>query len=127
MELAVGTSAENIRTPLLIIHSDNDLRCPVHQAEDLFTRLRIPGREVELVRFPAEGHEHARTGSPLRRAKRIEIILDWPHQHLKNPTSAGRPGDWCRPLGRTATIVPEALRPQPADQLRSDRIVPGAR
>ena len=86
MELAVGTSAENIRTPLLIIHSDNDLRCPGHQAGDLFTRLRILGREVELVRFPAEVHELSRSGSPLRRVKRFEIILDCPHQRLKNPT-----------------------------------------
>ena len=57
------TYAERITTPLLIVHSENDLRCPIEQAEELFIPLRLLGREVELVRFPGEGHELSRSGS----------------------------------------------------------------
>ena len=72
----------DIRTPLLILHSEDDLRCPVGQAEHLFTTLRLLGREVEMVRFPAEGHELSRSGSPVHRVMRFEIILEWFRRHL---------------------------------------------
>lgn len=71
------TYAERITTPLLILHSENDLRCNVEQAEQLFTVLRLLNRDVELVRFPAEGHELTRSGSPAHRVQRFELLLDW--------------------------------------------------
>jgi dipeptidyl aminopeptidase/acylaminoacyl peptidase len=80
--ISPATYAKNIRTPLLIIHSENDLRCPVSQAEDLFNRLRVLKRDVELVRFPSEGHELTRSGSPYHRVTRFEIILEWLNRYL---------------------------------------------
>lgn len=75
-------SAHEITTPLLIMHSENDFRCDVEQAEQLFSILRTLKREVELVRFPAEGHELSRAGSPYHRVKRFEIILEWFNRYL---------------------------------------------
>jgi dipeptidyl aminopeptidase/acylaminoacyl peptidase len=77
LRLSPLTYAPNIKTPLLIVHSENDLRCAVEQAEALFTTLRVLKRDVELVRFPAESHELTRSGSPAHRVARFEIILDW--------------------------------------------------
>ena len=74
--------AADIRTPLLLLHSENDLRCPINQAEDLFLRLKLLGREVELVRFPGESHELSRSGAPRHRVERMEIILEWFERHL---------------------------------------------
>jgi dipeptidyl aminopeptidase/acylaminoacyl peptidase len=82
------TNAERITTPLLIIHSENDLRCPISQAEQLFTMLRSLGREVEFVRFPAESHELSRSGSPTHRVMRFEIVLEWLGRHL-GPDASG--------------------------------------
>jgi dipeptidyl aminopeptidase/acylaminoacyl peptidase len=67
----------DIHVPMLLIHSENDLRCPIGQAEELFMALRLLGREVTFYRFPGEGHELSRSGSPLHRVQRAEIILDW--------------------------------------------------
>ena len=78
------TYAEKIETPLLILHSESDLRCPVEQAEQMFTTLRLLKRDVEFVRFPGEGHELSRSGSPRHRVQRFEIILDWFDRKLKN-------------------------------------------
>jgi dipeptidyl aminopeptidase/acylaminoacyl peptidase len=75
--------ATNITTPLLIMHSEDDLRCDVEQAMHLFNMLRILRREVELVRFPAESHELSRSGSPPHRAMRFEVILEWFDRYLK--------------------------------------------
>jgi dipeptidyl aminopeptidase/acylaminoacyl peptidase len=76
------TYAEQITTPLLILHSENDLRCPIGQAEQLFTVLRSLRRDVEFVRFPAESHELTRSGSPSHRMQRFEIVLEWLGRYL---------------------------------------------
>ena len=78
------TYAEKITTPLLILHSEDDLRCPVPNAEALFGILRRLKREVEMVRFPAEGHELSRSGSPRHRVQRFEVMLEWLDRHLKD-------------------------------------------
>ena len=76
------TYADRITTPLLILHSENDLRCNIEQGEHLFTILRLLGREVEFVRFPGESHELSRSGSPFHRVTRFEILIDWFGRHL---------------------------------------------
>jgi dipeptidyl aminopeptidase/acylaminoacyl peptidase len=76
------THAENIHTPLLILHSEDDLRCPVEQAEHLFVTLRLLKRPVELVRFPAESHELTRSGSPVHRVQRFDLVLEWFDRYL---------------------------------------------
>jgi dipeptidyl aminopeptidase/acylaminoacyl peptidase len=84
LRLSPSSYAQNVKTPLLILHSEDDLRCPVVNAEELFTILRILGREVEFVRFPhGEGHELSRSGKPRHRVQRFEILIDWFDRHLK--------------------------------------------
>jgi dipeptidyl aminopeptidase/acylaminoacyl peptidase len=77
------TYLDKITTPLLILHSEDDLRCPIAQAEELFAGLRWLGRDVEMVRFPGESHEMSRSGAPLHRRQRFEIILEWFDRYLK--------------------------------------------
>jgi dipeptidyl aminopeptidase/acylaminoacyl peptidase len=77
LQISPSKYAANITTPLLILHSEDDLRCPLGHAEDLFAILRVLKRDVELVIFPAESHNLSRTGSPAHREMRFEAILDW--------------------------------------------------
>ncbi len=76
--------AQDIHTPLLILHSEDDLRCPVEQAEHLFVTLRLLKRPVELVRFPAESHELSRSGSPAHRVQRFELVVEWFDRYLRS-------------------------------------------
>jgi dipeptidyl aminopeptidase/acylaminoacyl peptidase len=71
------TYAAAIRTPLLIQHAEQDLRCPITQAEELFSVLRSLRRPVRLMRTPGETHELTRSGTPYRRIENIERIRDW--------------------------------------------------
>ncbi len=82
------TYVKDIETPVLILHSEDDLRCHIEQADALFVALRVLGKPVEYWRFPEEGHELSRSGSPRHRMQRAEIILDWFGRHLggKRPT-----------------------------------------
>ena len=78
--------AHDIHTPMLIIHSENDFRCPINQSEELWVTLKLLGREVEFYRFPSENHELSRSGSPVHRQMRAEIILDYFRKHLGTST-----------------------------------------
>jgi dipeptidyl aminopeptidase/acylaminoacyl peptidase len=80
--MSPATYARDIETPLLVVHSENDLRCNVEQGEHLFTLLRLMDKEVEMLRFPAESHELSRSGSPLHRVQRFEAILEWFGRYL---------------------------------------------
>ncbi len=77
------TYARDIATPVLIVHSEDDLRCPIEQGEQLFIALRMMGKPVEFVRFPGENHELSRSGSPIHRIQRANIVLEWFDRHLK--------------------------------------------
>jgi acylaminoacyl-peptidase len=69
--------APNVHTPLLIQHSERDLRTTVGQAEALFTVLRSLRRPVRFMRVPDESHELTRGGTPFRRAENLVQIRDW--------------------------------------------------
>jgi dipeptidyl aminopeptidase/acylaminoacyl peptidase len=69
--------ADSISTPVLIIHSEQDWRCPLEQAQRLFVALKLRGSPAELLLFPGEGHELSRSGLPSHRVARFEAILEW--------------------------------------------------
>ena len=78
-------TAGRITTPTLIVHSEDDLRCPIGQAEQLFTALLRNGIDAEMIRFPDEGHELSRSGAPRHRVERFRHILAWHDRHLRRP------------------------------------------
>jgi dipeptidyl aminopeptidase/acylaminoacyl peptidase len=83
-ELGPLALAENVTTPTLILHSEDDFRCPIEQAEQYFMALLRNGTTTEMLRFPGEGHELSRGGSPLHRKERFDAVLDW-HGRYLNP------------------------------------------
>jgi dipeptidyl aminopeptidase/acylaminoacyl peptidase len=75
--------AHDVTTPTLVLHSENDFRCPIEQAEQYFMALLRNGTPTEMLRFPGEGHEMSRSGNPRHRKERFEAILDWHDRYLK--------------------------------------------
>jgi acylaminoacyl-peptidase len=75
---------KEMKTPLLIIHSENDFRTPIGQAEELFLALKKLDRApVEFVRYPDEDHDLSRAGTPSRQADRLQRTIGWFEKHLK--------------------------------------------
>jgi dipeptidyl aminopeptidase/acylaminoacyl peptidase len=66
-----------IRTPTLIIASEDDLRCPPEQAEQLYTALKKQGVEAAFLRYPGESHGLSRGGKPWHRVHRLRHIVAW--------------------------------------------------
>ena len=75
------TYAPKVKTPLLILHAERDLRCPIEQAEQFFTALRLHGVETQFVRFPEDNHDLTRGGKPRNRVEHARRIADWFDAH----------------------------------------------
>jgi dipeptidyl aminopeptidase/acylaminoacyl peptidase len=72
----------NVQTPLLILHGEQDLRCPIEQAEQLYVALKRRKQTTRLVRFPGANHELSRSGNPHLRVRRLEHIVGWFNEYL---------------------------------------------
>lgn len=68
----------NVKTPMLIIHSEGDLRCNIEQAEQVFAALKLRNIRCRFVRYPrSSSHGMSRGGPPDLRVHRLRQILDW--------------------------------------------------
>jgi dipeptidyl aminopeptidase/acylaminoacyl peptidase len=83
------TNAPAITTPTLVIHSEEDWRCPLEQGARLYVELKRRGVPSELLLFPGEGHELSRSGRPRHRLARLEHVLRWWARWLPTPENAG--------------------------------------
>jgi dipeptidyl aminopeptidase/acylaminoacyl peptidase len=72
-----------VRTPLLMLQAEADLRCPPHDNEQFFIALRHLGRTVEYVLYPEESHVYASAGRIDRRVDRMTRMLDWFDRYLR--------------------------------------------
>jgi dipeptidyl aminopeptidase/acylaminoacyl peptidase len=93
-ELAPIRYVQNVRTPTLIVQSEEDHRTPMTDAEQWFTALRKLNVPVELVRYPRSNHDLSRTGEPWLLVDRLARLRQWF-------------GHWLAPAA-VATPVPES-------------------
>ncbi|HEX4222327.1 MAG TPA: S9 family peptidase [Pseudonocardiaceae bacterium] len=71
------TYAEQITMPFMIVHSEQDWRCPLEQAQRMYVALKANGTPTQFLLFPGEGHELSRSGRPRHRIQRLNAVLDW--------------------------------------------------
>ncbi len=81
MEMSPIYHVKNVKTPLMLIHGEEDMRCPIEQAEQFFIALRMNGVDAKLVRYPGDSHEHARRGKPLNMVDRLRRKSEWFKSH----------------------------------------------
>ena len=77
------TYVANVRTPLLMLHGEADLRTTIASAEAFYRALKELRRPVEFVRYPREGHELTRSGEPAHRVDHMLRILEWFERHIR--------------------------------------------
>jgi dipeptidyl aminopeptidase/acylaminoacyl peptidase len=83
--------ARSVRTPTLILHSDNDYRVPLEQGEQWFRALKHYGVVSELVIFPRENHNLTRTGEPKHLVESLNWQAWWFRRYLDDGTDAKAP------------------------------------
>src|SRR4051812_12153980 len=109
-----------IETPTLVIHSEEDWRCPVEQGQRLYVALKRRDVPTELLLFPGEGHELSRSGRPKHRLARLEHVLRWWARWLPTAQNQGTvelPAATATPAADTG----EQLDPSPLT-VRSTRV-----
>ena len=77
------TYVENIRTPLIIFHGENDLRTGVIQSEMFYRSLKVLGRPVEYVRHPGASHEITRSGNNRQRIDQMLRTLEFFERYIQ--------------------------------------------
>jgi len=85
--------ADKVKTPTLVLHSDNDYRVPIEQGEQWFRALQHFGVVSELVMFPRENHNLTRTGEPKHLVESINWQCYWFDRFLNGNSSAKRPNE----------------------------------
>lgn len=83
-----GKYSINTKTPMLFIHSDQDMRCPLSEAMAAYSGAVRSGATVRMVLFHGENHELSRSGKPSNRVKRLQEITNWMERYLKEGIEA---------------------------------------
>ncbi len=83
--------AKSVKTPTLILHSDNDYRVPIEQGEQWFRALKHFGVTTEIVFFPRENHNLTRTGEPRHLVESLNWQLYWFDRFLNGNAAAVPP------------------------------------
>ncbi len=81
MDMSPIYHVKKVKTPLMLIHGEEDFRCPIEQAEQYFVALRMNGVDARLVRYPRDSHEHARRGKPSNMLDRLSRKVEWFRSH----------------------------------------------
>jgi len=76
-ELSPIRFARNVKTPTLIVQSEEDHRTPMTDAEQWFVALKKHGVPVEFVRYPRSTHDLSRTGEPWLLVDRLGRLRQW--------------------------------------------------
>lgn len=77
------TYVQNMRTPLLLLHGEQDQRCHLEQAQQLFAALKYLECDVQLVVFEGQCHGLSRGGHPKMRLERLRHITSWFAKYLQ--------------------------------------------
>jgi dipeptidyl aminopeptidase/acylaminoacyl peptidase len=82
---------KNVKTPTLVMHSDNDYRVPIEQGEQWFRALKHYGVNAELVIFPRENHNLTRNGEPKHLVESLNWQCYWFDRFLNGNANAKAP------------------------------------
>jgi len=77
------TYVQKVTTPIMFVHSAEDFRCWIDQSIAFFTALKYLGKETELILFDKGEHTFRSTAKPSFRMKRLEHMVRWFEEHLK--------------------------------------------
>ena len=80
------TYAHNCTTPTLMIQGENDWRCPPEQTEQFYTRLKVAGCRVEMLRLPNSSHAATIRGEVAVRSAHNDALLDWMNRYVLGKT-----------------------------------------
>jgi dipeptidyl aminopeptidase/acylaminoacyl peptidase len=88
IELSPIRYADKVKTPTLIVQSEEDHRTPMADAEQWFMALKKHDVPVEFIRYPRSTHDLSRTGEPWLLTDRLNRLRQWFSHYLKDDADA---------------------------------------
>lgn len=77
LKLSPISYVDRITTPMLFLHNEGDLRCPIAQSEEMFVALRRQRKPVQFVRFPGGFHGGYLYGPPSHHVEHDQRLIAW--------------------------------------------------
>ncbi|RXZ81179.1 S9 family peptidase [Paenibacillaceae bacterium] len=74
--------ADKVQIPVLIMHGEQDLRCPVAESDQWYTALKRLGQTTRLIRYPGSNHNFLKLGKPAYRMDAQQQVNAWFAEHL---------------------------------------------
>ncbi|MRN56900.1 alpha/beta hydrolase family protein [Paenibacillus monticola] len=74
---------KKVEVPMLIMHGEQDLRCPIGQSDEWYTALKRLGKKARLIRYPGSNHSFLKIGKPSYRVEALEEVNSWFNEHLR--------------------------------------------
>ncbi len=81
-EMSPMAHVKNVTTPTLFIHCENDYRCPMEQAQQMYTALKWNGCDTKMLRFPNSNHGMLRNGKPSLKEFRLQEMIGYFKNYL---------------------------------------------
>ncbi len=75
----------NVKTPVMLVHGENDSDVPIAEAEQFYIALKDVGVETVMIRYPREGHGVRENRHVV---DLIERSLAWYEIHFRNASAA---------------------------------------
>ncbi|MEN2367266.1 S9 family peptidase [Levilactobacillus brevis] len=69
--------AQQVTTPIRLLHGEWDMRCPISQSEEYFTAVKRHGVDADMIRYPQSFHGVSRNGLPNLRLQRLDDMTEW--------------------------------------------------
>jgi len=76
--------APQVTTPILIMHGEGDMRCPIEQSDQWYTHLKRLGKQTKLIRYADSNHAFQKLGKPALRIDVVKQVNNWFSQYLSS-------------------------------------------
>lgn len=73
---------DQVKTPILIVHAEDDIRVPIEQSEQFYSYIKRQGKVARFVRIPECTHVMLQNGAPDKKEARLSAMLDWLAEHM---------------------------------------------
>lgn len=87
------TYVSSVKAPVLIMHGEQDFRCPVGQSDEWYTALKRLGKQTKLIRYPGSNHAFLKSGKPSYRVEALREVNAWLDKHLAAGGTGGVPDE----------------------------------
>lgn len=115
--------ANKVTAPILIMHGEQDMRCPIEQSDQWYANLKRLGKKAKLIRYAGSNHSFQKLGKPSLRIDVLKQVNMWFAHYLRKPINIGIPFamllENCRTSGSSDSVIIDCIRTKDFTSIQS--------